>query len=87
MNFSTTRENEEILKKLDRMLGICLNTRDNVDYMLNKYNNMSNITNDNELMEDIGIVSNNLSTIMSGSDPILKHYIVVPNTVENENSK
>jgi len=87
MKFSEIRENEEILKKLERILGTCLNTRDSIEYMINKYTDISPNLKESELIEDIGIISSNLNNILHSSDPIFKHYIVVPNTTENENGK
>ena len=58
-----------------------------VERMLNKYTDMSSHLNESELIEDIGNISSNLNNILNSSDPIFKHYLVVPNTTENENSK
>lgn len=83
---SSKRENEEIMNKLDRILGFCSNTKENIDSMILKFSmNDPEIYNENNLKEDMKVVSTNIDSIMNFVDPIFKHYLVLPNTTENEN--
>jgi hypothetical protein len=83
---SSKRENEEIMNKLDRILGFCSNTKENIDSMILKFSmNDPEIYNENHLKEDMKVVSTNIDSIMNFVDPIFKHYLVLPNTTENEN--
>ena len=88
MTLTSKRENEEIMSKLDRILGFCSNTKENIDSMIMKYSlNDSIVYNEMNLKEDMKVVSTNLDAIMNFVDPIFKHYLVVPNSVDNENGK
>jgi hypothetical protein len=80
MNISKIRENEEILRKLERILGTCSNLHENILAMINKETMYSS----DEMLEDINIVSHHLNTIMTYCDPIFNYYLVVPNSVEIE---
>lgn len=82
---SQSRENENYMKKLEIILGICSNTRENIENMIIKYS--SNMLNYNEkgIKEDLIVVSSNLDAVMKLVDPIFKLYYVLPSTTENEN--
>ncbi len=74
------KENEDVVKKLERILDICNNTRDNIEKMIAKYS-----SHEADINEDLNSVSVNLSAIMNFIDPIFKLYLVMPNNTENEN--
>lgn len=78
------RENEETIKKLERLLGQTLNTKENIDRMIHKC-----ITNDSysqkEMKEDLKTLSNNMDAIVNNIDPKFKHYLILPSTTDNDN--
>ena len=78
------RENDDLMKKLERILGICTNTNDNIEKMIARYSSNFENYNEQELKEDLNLVSANLNTIMNFIDPIFRQYLVVPSTLENE---
>ncbi len=84
---TNVRENEDIIKKLERILGICHNTRDNIEKMITKYSTNFEGYKEPELKEDLNLVSANMNTVMNFVDPIFRHYLVVPTNIENENGR
>ena len=79
------RENEDIMVKLDRILGFCTNTKENIESIITKCNINHDYVNDNQLKEDLKVTSTNLNSIMNFIDPIFKHYLVLPCSIQNEN--
>jgi DNA phosphorothioation-dependent restriction protein DptG len=77
------RENEETLKKLERLLGQSMNTKDCVDRMIQKCS--LPFYNEQDMKEDLKVISNNLDAIMNNIDPIFRLYLILPTNVENEN--
>lgn len=77
------RENESYMKKLEIILGICSNTRENLENMILKYSN--GIYLEKGIKEDLILVSSNLDAVMKLVDPIFKLYYVLPSNTENEN--
>lgn len=82
---SNVRENEDIMKKLERVLGICSNTRDNIENLIVKYSGNISDYNEAGLKEDLIVISANMDSILKLVDPIFRHYLVLPNTIENDN--
>jgi hypothetical protein len=86
---NSLRENEDILRKLERFRDICSNIRENIERIIMKYYSPTTIEvdiNPEEMLEDINFISFNLNMLMKLSDPIFKHYLALPFSVENENS-
>jgi transcription elongation factor Elf1 len=81
------RENEEILMKLDRVLGFCSNCKESIETMIGKYSQNLDLYTELNMKEDLKVVATNLDAIMNFIDPIFKHYLILPATSENENCK
>lgn len=84
MNISSTRENEEILRKLERILGTCSNIRENIESIISKDPDKYS---ESEMIEDMNVISHHLNTVMKSCDPIFNYYLVVPNNTENDECK
>lgn len=83
---TNSRENEEILVKLERVRDVCLNTQDKIVTILNKhFTDMELELPKQDIIEDLNYISHNLSTTMKYCDPIFKHYIVLPSSTTEEN--
>jgi hypothetical protein len=83
MNFSSTRENDEIINKLDRVLGTCLNIRENIDLTIKKLT----LSNDIDITDNLNTIAANLNIVMRSADPFFKYYLAIPNNVERDDSK
>lgn len=83
---SNSRENEEILVKLERVRDVCLNTQDKIVTIFNKhFTDMELELPKQDIIEDLNYISHNLSTAMKYCDPIFKHYIVLPSSTIEDN--
>lgn len=83
-----SRENEDTLQKLEKIKGISNNALNKVDDLLQRYFNNNTISDPLEkdkLIEDITFISHNLSSAMSLSEQLFKHYNAIPCSTENEN--
>jgi hypothetical protein len=83
MNFTSTKEDDEMNRKLDRILGTCSNIRDNIEIALKK----NNTERDKSLLyEDINLIAGNLNSVMKSTEAFFRYYLVVPNTTVRDDS-
>lgn len=83
-----SRENEDTLQQLEKIRNICSNALEKVDTLLATQFNPQTIDyplEKDKLLEDITFISNSLSTAMNMSDPLFRHYFVIPSMTEDEN--
>jgi hypothetical protein len=78
MNFSI--ENDEIVNKLDRILGTCSNIRDNIDLTIKKLN----IEEGYDIVPNLNSISMNLNSVMKSAEPFFKYYLVIPNNTDRD---
>jgi hypothetical protein len=81
MNF--TKEDDEVNRKLDRILGTCSNIRDHIELVLKKNNTESDKT---LLFDDINTIAGNLNSVMKATEPFLRYYLVVPSNTSRDES-
>ncbi len=83
MNFTSTKEDDDINRKLDRILGTCSNVRDHIELTLKKNNTETDKT---LLYEEINTIAGNLNSVMKSTDAFFRYYLVVPNTTVRDES-
>ncbi len=83
MNFTNTKEDDEINRKLDRILGTCSNIRDHLELTFKK----NNTERDKAVLnDDINIIAGNLNSVMKSTEAFFRYYLVVPNTTARDDS-
>lgn len=83
-----SRENEDTLQQLEKIRNICTNALEKVDTLLATQFNPTTIDypiDKEKLIEDVTFISNSLSTAMNMTDPLFRHYFVIPSKTEDEN--
>ena len=83
-----SRENEDTLQELEKIRNICSNALEKVDTLLATQFNPTTIDyplDKEKLLEDVTFISNSLSTAMNMTDPLFRHYFVIPSKTEDEN--
>ena len=83
-----SRENEDTLQELEKIRNICSNALEKVDTLLATQFNPTTIDyplDKEKLLEDVTFISNSLSTAMNMTDPLFRHYFVIPYKTEDEN--
>ncbi len=78
-----TRDNNEIVRKLERILGTCSNIRDEIEIIIKK----NNTEEDKSIIsEDINRIAGNLNSVMKSTEPFFRYYLIIPNTTERDDS-
>ena len=83
-----SRENEDTLQELEKIRNICSNALEKVDTLLATQFNPTTIDyplDKEKLLEDVTFISHSLSTAMNMTDPLFRHYFVIPSKTEDEN--
>ena len=82
-----SRENEDTLQELEKIRNICSNALEKVDTLLATQFNPTTIDyplDKEKLLEDVTFISHSLSTAMNMTDPLFRHYFVIPSKTEDE---